>query len=132
MKKYHHRPGFGVRSGSRKLAPHVLVVQPSPPTTTVEASVKTAEYPANSATDETVRLQSPENGFGDARCEWGLLDSKSRVEGSNSTAESESCEAAARASNDGDMLCSAAYLRDSRTKALSKVDVADAREGKKT
>ena len=43
VKKYHHRPGFGVRSGNRMLAPHVLVVQLRPPATTLDARVRTAK-----------------------------------------------------------------------------------------
>jgi len=49
VKKYHQRPGLGVRSGSRITAPHVRDIQEEDPIRYVDKLAKMARYAKNSA-----------------------------------------------------------------------------------
>ena len=90
MKKYHHKPGLGVKSGSVRLCQNSLVSNvyyltmvashPKPqvfgihaqlPDTRVEASTSTIEYTRNSSSIGIVFRKSDEIGAGDARRETG-------------------------------------------------------------
>ena len=61
MKKYHHSPTFGVRSGRRRGVPYVDHKNCVDPVIIIEAYSKAPIVAANPATCETVNL----TGFGD-------------------------------------------------------------------
>lgn len=89
VKKYHQRPGFGVRSGKRSLAnlvfkmrnhsstlttygaPHDFSIHPQLPHTRVAAKDNNREYTTNSTRKGSVLRRSAVNGRGNANWDVG-------------------------------------------------------------
>ena len=96
VKKYHHRPGLGVKSGKANLhqigqsrlysenkwnkthsAPQTLPTHDQPPEANVEASVRTKKYAENSTRYGNAFLRETGNFLGAARRETGSVRSRS-------------------------------------------------------
>jgi hypothetical protein len=131
VKKYHHIPGFGVRSGSMKPAPQVFAIQPMPPAAAVDAATRTRKCITNSSASGMAFIKLTESGFGEARCERASVSSMSKIGGTRRIDGRERLDASAAVNKAGDGLRSEVNLSVSRRRAFSNVDVAVARDGKK-
>jgi hypothetical protein len=121
VKKYHHRPGLGVKSGKANLhqigqsriyseikwkkthsAPQTLPTHDQPPDANVEANVRTKKYAENSARCGNVFLRETGNFLGEARRETGSVRSRSSKGAARMIDESEEWTRNVSDSNEAD------------------------------
>jgi hypothetical protein len=119
VKKYHHSPGFGVKSGSESLQEmsrlnnreeaetystnHVCHIHCNPPETNIEVRVSAKKRARNSRPIPLPFLKLMDIGVGLAKQDFGW-PSKSIITGSTSkTDDKETCTSAARQKSAGEV-----------------------------
>lgn len=109
VKKYHHTPVFGAKSGSVSLssmlrwhhqrgndvgayvAPQVCGIHSQLPATKVETSVRAPKYSKSSLEKSRVFRRLFDIGWGEARWENGSVASRSRIGKSTTAEDSDKC-----------------------------------------
>jgi hypothetical protein len=135
VKKYHHNPVLGVKSGKFKFAPQVCGIHWKPPHTTDAAPMSKPKYTKNSMSNDADRrkviLDSVQ--WGDASCEMGPVGCvSSRIVGATTRMEGiDRLTRSARDNKEGEARPLHANIMLSKARVFSNEEEDRATDGKK-
>lgn len=131
VKKYHHNPVVGVKSGSVIVAPHVWETHPQFPQIRVDASVKVAKYIPNSPKSGISLLILLCIALGEARLDTGLPINRSRIGNSITIEDKDRCVRNDKTNIEADAFFRQANMIAKSIRVFSSEDDDSAREGRK-